>query len=188
MTIMCVELKIDEASDDAITYCATLEFILNWPQFVEVCSVSTLILWTHAILRLRVISHFGITLEIITQLSRRIAPVLLIMLLVILAFTQSYVILLRLQPDEYFRGYLLGNVLSRNNSDTGDIAFENDVEFATSSNNGFSNWFTTFYNVWLFIYGVWGIVDGDAGSSLMVMEMSVIFSLIAVLIFFNMVM
>ncbi|GAA5812182.1 hypothetical protein MFLAVUS_005632 [Mucor flavus] len=160
----------------------------NWPQFVEVCSVATLILWTHAILRLRVISHFGITLEIIIQLSRRIAPVLLIMLLVILAFTQSYIVLLRLQPDEYFRDTFSGTFLGRNDSGTGDVTFEGDVEFSTSSDNGFSNWFTAFYNVWLFIYGVWDpIVDGDAGSSLMVMCMSVVFSLIAVLIFFNMV-
>lgn len=111
------------------------------------------------------------------------------MLLVILAFTQSYIVLLRLQPDEYFRDTFSGTFLGRNDSGTGDVTFEGDVEFSTSSDNGFSNWFTAFYNVWLFIYGVWDpIVDGDAGSSLMVMCMSVVFSLIAVLIFFNMVM
>ncbi|KAG2233522.1 hypothetical protein INT48_003393 [Thamnidium elegans] len=159
----------------------------NWPYFIEVCSISTLILWTHAILRLRVISHFGVTLEIIIQLSRKIAPLLLIMLLVILAFTQTYIVLLRLRPDDYFRDTFSGVFLSEN-STTGDVAFGGSVEFATSSDNGFSNWFTAFYNVWLFIYGVWDpIVEGDAGSSIMVMCLSVIFSLVAVLIFFNMV-
>ncbi|KAI8087451.1 hypothetical protein BDF21DRAFT_491903 [Thamnidium elegans] len=161
----------------------------NWPHFVEVCSISTLVLWTHAILRLRVISHFGVTLEIIIQLSKKIAPLLLIMLLVILAFTQSYIVLLRLEPDEYFRDTFTGVFLSKNSSGTGDVTFEGNVEFTTSSDNGFSNWLTAFYNVWLFIYGVWDpIVEGDAGSSLMVMGLSVVFSLTAVLIFFNMVM
>ncbi|GAA5803910.1 hypothetical protein HPULCUR_009395 [Helicostylum pulchrum] len=161
-----------------------IQLCRNWPQFVEVCSVSTLILWTHAILRLRVISHFGITLETIIQLSKKVAPVLLIMLLVILAFTQSYIVLLRLHPDEYFRDTFSGTFLSANNPE----GLDGVVEYATSTSNGFVNWFVAFYNVWLFIYGVWDpIVQGDAGSSKMVMVMSIVFSLIAVLIFFNMV-
>ncbi|KAI8087261.1 hypothetical protein BDF21DRAFT_396945 [Thamnidium elegans] len=160
----------------------------NWPNFVQVCSISTLILWTQAILRLRVLSHFGVTLEIIIQLSKKIAPLLLIMLLVILAFTQSYIVLLRLEPDEYFRDTFSGVFVSKDGSATGDVTFEGNVEFATSSDNGFSNWLTAFYNVWLFIYGVWDpIVEGEVASSLMVMGLSVLFSLIAVLIFFNLV-
>ncbi|KAG2237109.1 hypothetical protein INT48_004611 [Thamnidium elegans] len=160
----------------------------NWPNFVQVCSISTLILWTQAILRLRVLSHFGVTLDIIIQLSKKIAPLLLIMLLVILAFTQSYIVLLRLEPDEYFRDTFSGVFVSKDGSATGDVTFEGNVEFATSSDNGFSNWLTAFYNVWLFIYGVWDpIVEEEAANSLMVMGLSALFSLIAVLIFFNLV-
>ncbi|KAG2230888.1 hypothetical protein INT48_003337 [Thamnidium elegans] len=141
-----------------------IQLCLNWPQFVEVCSVSTLVLWTHAILRLRVISHFGITLETIIQLSKKVAPMLLIMLLVVLAFTQSYIVLLRLHPDDYFRDTFSGTFLSENSPE----GLNGIVEYATSTNNGFVNCFVAFYNVWLFIYGVWDpIVQGDAGLAIL---------------------
>lgn len=121
------------------------------------------------------------------QLSKNIASVLFIMLLVIIAFTQSYIVLLRLEPDEYFQDGFEGSF----EGTAGEgIAAEGSVAFAsTSADNGFTDWFKAFYQVWLFIYGVWDpIIEGDAGDSKMIMAMSIVFSLITVLIFFNMVM
>lgn len=112
------------------------------------------------------------------------------MLLVILAFTQSYIVLLRLSPDEYFQDNFEGSFAGTVDAETGALLAEGSVDFAASSaDNGFVDWFKAFYQVWLFIYGVWDpIIEGDAGDSKMVMAMSIVFSLITVLIFFNMVM
>ncbi|KAI8091656.1 hypothetical protein BDF21DRAFT_490379 [Thamnidium elegans] len=166
-----------------------MQLVCNLPNFSEVCSVATLILWTHAILRLRVISYFGVTLETIIQLSKNIGSVLFIMLLVILAFTQSYMVLLRLSPDEYFQDNFEGSFAGDVTSETGSLTAEGTVGFAGSSaDNGFVDPFKAFYQVWLFIYGVWDpIIEGDAGDSKMIMALSIVFSLITVLIFFNMV-
>ncbi|KAI9245393.1 hypothetical protein EDC94DRAFT_413781 [Helicostylum pulchrum] len=166
-----------------------LQLTCNWSYFSEICSVATLILWTHAILRLRVISSFGITLETMIQLSKNIRSVLFIMLLVILAFTQSYMVLLRLSPDEYFQDDFEGSFAGDVTTETGILTAEGTVGFAASSaDNGFSDPFKAFYQVWLFIYGVWDpIIEGDAGDSKMIMALSIVFSLITVLIFFNMV-
>lgn len=124
------------------------------------------------------------------QLSKNIRSVLFIMLLVILAFTQSYMVLLRLSPDEYFQDNFEGSFAGDVTSETGSSTAEGTVGFASSSaDNGFTDPFKAFYQVWLFIYGVWDpIIEGDAGDSKMIMALSIVFSLITVLIFFNMVM
>lgn len=106
------------------------------------------------------------------------------MLLVILAFTQAYIVLLRLEPDEFFQENYGGNYGADPDNPSGEISVA-DV----SADNGFHNWFKAFSQVWFFIYGVWDpLNDGDAGDSKFLMCLSILFSLITVLIFFNLVM
>ncbi|KAI7892962.1 uncharacterized protein EV154DRAFT_503473 [Mucor mucedo] len=139
-----------------------IQMIHGGSYFNEICSVSNLILWTHGILRLRVISFFGITLEIIIQLCIRVRAVFTIMVLVILGFTMSYIIALRLQLDDFFQENYAGDyTVNGSENPSGTVNFVN-----VSADNGFSNWFKAFYQVWFFVYGVWDpINDGDAGDS-----------------------
>ncbi|KAG2206944.1 hypothetical protein INT47_008413 [Mucor saturninus] len=159
-----------------------IQMIHGGSYFNEICSVSNLILWTHGILRLRVISFFGITLEIIIQLCLRVRAVFTIMVLVILGFTMSYIIALRLQLDDFFQENYAGDyTVDGSENPSGTVNFV-DV----SADNGFSNWFKAFYQVWFFVYGVWDpINDGDAGDSFFIMCLSILFSLVTVVIFFN---
>ncbi|KAI7895161.1 uncharacterized protein EV154DRAFT_496092 [Mucor mucedo] len=160
-----------------------LQLVNRWDYFNEVCSISTLILWTHAILRLRAISYFGITLEIIIQLCRNVASVLMIMMLVIFAFSHAIFVLLRLEPDEYFREQFEGTYTSLNGTLSGETTIAN-----VSSDNVFNNIFKTISQVWFFVYGVWdSLQDGEAGDNKVLICISIVFSFITVLIFFNLV-
>lgn len=58
-----------------------------------------------------------------------------------------------------------------------------------SASNGFTDPYKAFYQVWLLIFGVWDpIVNGNGGDDRMVFFLCILFSLITVLIFTNMVM
>ncbi|KAI8641625.1 hypothetical protein BD408DRAFT_444199 [Parasitella parasitica] len=151
----------------------------------EVSSVSTLILWLHGILRLRVIPLFGITLEIIIQLVQSVYKVLIIMLLVIVGFTNSFVVLLSHRDDSFFQEQFEG---SANLTDSG-FAEENSVTYHdASSSNNFNNPFKSFSMLWFFIFGVWDAInDGDAGDDYMVMILAISYSFLTALIFFNLV-
>ncbi|GAA5812199.1 hypothetical protein MFLAVUS_005649 [Mucor flavus] len=155
----------------------------------EVCSVTTLILWLHGILRFRVNLYFGVTLEIIIQLFKNVFSVLFIMLLVVIAFTQAFVVLLRTEGDEYFRDNFPGNFTGNTTLATSIVSTEGLTDSANvSADNGFVNWFKAFSQVWFFLYGVWDpVMEGKAGDSKMLMSMCILFSFITVLIFFNMV-
>lgn len=132
----------------------------------------------------------GVTLEIIIELFKNVSSVLLIMLLVVIAFTQAFVVLLRMEEDEYFRDNFSGNFTSNTTLETGIVSTEGLTDSANvSADNGFVNWFKAFSQVWFFIYGVWDpVMEGKAGDSKMLMAMRILFSFITVLIFFNMVM
>lgn len=126
----------------------------------------------------------GITLETIIQLFKNVTAVLFIMLLVIFAFTNAYIVLLRQQFQEYFQENYSGTF---NVTDSGSSGETNLADVSTD--NGFQDWFKAFSQVWFFVYGVWDpLNDGDAGDSKMIMCISILFSLITVLIFFNLVM
>ncbi|KAI8080376.1 hypothetical protein BDF21DRAFT_398982 [Thamnidium elegans] len=159
-----------------------LQSLLGWDHFSEVSSFTALILWSHGILRLRVISHFGITLEIIIQLFKRVFSTLCIIFLAVVAFTMSFIVLLAPETDSFFQENYLGDFTS-NASLTGKVDFA-DV----SADNGFTNWFKAFSRVWLFIFGVWDpITQGKAGDSKMLMAMCILYSCIIILIFFNLI-
>ncbi|KAG2229373.1 hypothetical protein INT48_000910 [Thamnidium elegans] len=158
-----------------------LQSLLGLEHFGEVCSVTNLILWTHGVLRLRVISHFGFALEIIIQLFKRVFVTLCIMFLAIVAFTISFIILLSSKSDKFFQDNSSGNFTSTTSSTEGTVDILN-----VSSSNGFASLFKAFSNVWLFIYGVWDpVTQGDAGDSKMIMAMCIFFTFTIVLVFFN---
>lgn len=83
------------------------------------------------------------------------------MLFVIFVFTNAYFVLLRLEPDEYFQENYGGTYNATDSSASDETNFA-DV----SSDNGFSNVFKAFSQVWFFVYGVWdSLNDGDAGDN-----------------------
>jgi hypothetical protein len=125
-------------------------------------------------------------LETIIQLLAAVYKTLLIMLLVILAFTNAFIVLLSSKDDAYFQEQFSGSV----NLSEAESASGNEVAFADiSSSNNFGNPFKAFSMLWFFIYGVWDpITDGDAGDDPMIIILAILFSFFAILIFFNLVM
>lgn len=102
------------------------------------------------------------------------------MLLVICAFTNAFIVLLSHKSDEYFQEEYAGTA-----GLNGTEVNVNDV----SSENNFDDVVKSFSILWFFIYGVWDPVNGgEANDSYMILVMSVLFSFITVLIFFNLVM
>ncbi|KAI8080361.1 hypothetical protein BDF21DRAFT_493548 [Thamnidium elegans] len=157
--------------------------LLEWDHFAEVCSITTLILWSHSILRLRAIPSFGVTLDIIIQLFRNVFATIFIMFLVIIAFTMSFVVLLLSKENEYFQDNFEGSFTS------GTITAHGLINTANvSTDNGFRNWFKAFSKAWLFIYGVWDpVTEGDVGDNMMVMALCILFSFVTMFIFSNMI-
>jgi hypothetical protein len=91
-------------------------------------------------------------------------------------------VLLRQQEDDYFQEAFNGTTSTA--TEEGVTAIQ-DI----SSSNGFGDVYKSFSQVWFFIYGVWDpITNGDAGDDKMIMGLSIVFSLVTVLIFFNLVM
>jgi hypothetical protein len=89
-------------------------------------------------------------IEITIQLGIKIAPILGLMILIILAFTHSFAVLLRRQDDGFFQEQFEGNVAPNN---------ENSVESSVvmsdqSQQNFFEDPFLVFTTVWFFLYGI----------------------------------
>lgn len=121
-------------------------------------------------------------METMIQLMKSVYKTLIIMLLVIFAFTHAFIVLLLHKDDSYFQEQYSGSI---NITDT-----ENTVSYSdTSASNSFTNLFKAFSTLWLFIYGVWDpITDGDAGDDFMIIVFAMLFSFVTVLLFFNLVM
>jgi hypothetical protein len=97
---------------------------------------------------------------------------------VVFAFTHALIVLLRRKKDDFFQEQFSGtlNGTQINLSDS-------------SSENDFKNPFKAFSDVWFLIYGVWDpLNDGEAGDNPMVTILSILFSFVIGLIFFNMIM
>ncbi|KAI8887137.1 hypothetical protein K501DRAFT_307808 [Backusella circina FSU 941] len=153
---------------------------------LDVDSVAVLVLWTHAILRLRVFCQFGKLLEIIIQLSGKIMPIICIMILVVFAFTHAFIIRLRLFDDQKFQEQYQGGATNEDGSPL-DNATTYTI-YDVSSSNEFSNVFKAFSIVWFFIFGIFDpINDGDVGDDTMTVILAIVFSFVTVLIFSNMV-
>jgi hypothetical protein len=104
----------------------------------------------------------------VTQLSAKIVPVTFVMILVVIAFTHSFFVLLR----------------KRN-----DLFIEEGSGSDGSDDNIFNNLFLAFITIWFFIFGVFDpLFEGELGTYPMALILAVVFSLIIVLILFNVVM
>ncbi|KAL7308286.1 hypothetical protein PS15m_012153 [Mucor circinelloides] len=162
------------------------QMLTDKPGLDELSAMTTIILWLHGILRLRALPFFGVTLETIIQLIKSVYKTLLIMLLVLFAFTNAFIVLLARKDDAYFQEQYSGSI-DLNNSDS---SAENTVSYNDdSSSNNFKNPVKAFSTLWFFIYGVWDpINDGDAGDDYMIMVLAILFSFLTVLLFFNLVM
>ncbi|KAL9545880.1 hypothetical protein MBANPS3_006934 [Mucor bainieri] len=147
----------------------------------EVCAITTIILWMHGILRLRPFASIGVTLETMVQLMKSVYKTLIIMLVVIFAFTHAFMVLLLHKDDSYFQEQYSGAINASGSEQT--------VNYSdASASNSFQNPFKAFSTLWLFIYGVWDpITDGDAGDDVMIIVFAMLFSFVTVLLFFNLV-
>ncbi|KAI8976470.1 hypothetical protein BDB01DRAFT_347676 [Pilobolus umbonatus] len=99
------------------------------------------------------------------------------MLMVVIAFTHSFIYLLQDQEDGFFQDSFAvdpdGLGLAAN---------------ADSASNPFVNVFRAFSVLWFFLFGVWDpIVEGDVGDDTMTIILSILFSFITVVIFLNIV-
>ncbi|KAK4511973.1 uncharacterized protein ATC70_003972 [Mucor velutinosus] len=162
------------------------QMLTDRPGLDELSAITTIVLWLHGVLRLRAIAFFGVTVETIIQLMKSVYKTLLIMLLVIFAFTNAFIVLLARKEDAYFQEQYAGFMALDNlGSST-----ESTVNYSdNSSSNNFRNPFKAFSTLWFFIFGVWDpINDGDAGDDYMIMVLAILFSLLTVLLFFNLVM
>ncbi|KAI8976472.1 hypothetical protein BDB01DRAFT_853115 [Pilobolus umbonatus] len=161
----------------SLTITSFVQLLYNKELRLEVGSITILMLWMHAMLRLRIIKGFGVALEIIIQLFRKILPILLIMFLVILAFTHSMVYLLLGRTDDFFQ--------DKFEAESDGLTIE---AHSTSSSNQFGNPFRAFSILWFLLFGVWDpVVEGDVGDDTMTIILSILFSFITVIIFLNIV-
>ncbi|KAL0135109.1 hypothetical protein V8B55DRAFT_1553845 [Mucor lusitanicus] len=161
------------------------QMLTDRPGLNELSAITTIVLWLHGVLRLRAIAFFGVTVETIIQLMKSVYKTLLIMLLVMFAFTNAFIVLLARKDDAYFQEKYSGAMVLNNT----DSSTENTVNYNDdSSSNNFKNPFKAFSTLWFFVYGVWDpINDGDAGDDYMIMVLAILFSLLTVLLFFNLV-
>jgi hypothetical protein len=99
--------------------------------------------------------------------------------MVIFAFTNAFMVLLSRKDDSYFQEKFSGTI---NQSDSIDLS-------DTSSRNSFRDPFDSFSKLWFCVLGVWNpIKDEDAGDDYMIIVLSILFSFITILIFFNLIM
>lgn len=102
-------------------------------------------------------------------------------------------VLLRRRDDQFFQENYSGNTSINADSASVDGELPTTVGitnlFDVSASNGFTDPYKAFYQVWLLIFGVWDpIVNGNAGDDRMIFFLCIIFALLTVLIFTNMVM
>jgi hypothetical protein len=94
--------------------------------------------------------------------------------------------LLMHRDDEYFQEEYDGQVAY---ASSGADETANSTMMDVSSSNDFVDVYKSFADLWFFIYGVWDPVNnGNAGDNKVTIALSILFSLITVLIFFNFVM
>ena len=107
------------------------------------------------------------------------------MMLVVFAFTHAFIVLLRQEEDSYFEEEYNGTITTNMNG----IETNNTVTFFDGGSNDFTDLFKSFKDVWFFIYGIWDPINkGESANNVMAMILSVVFSFIVLLLFFNIVM
>ncbi|KAI8375508.1 hypothetical protein BD560DRAFT_488685 [Blakeslea trispora] len=150
----------------------------------EVGSVCTLIVWLHGLLKLRAFMNFGIALEVVIRLFQKVFQIILFMILVVFAFTHAFVVLLRHEDDKYFKEEYEGTMTTYING----VETDSTVSLLGDGSNDFTNIFKSFKDVWFFIYGIWDpISKGESADNVMAMILSIVFSFLVLLLFFNIV-
>ncbi|KAI8880984.1 hypothetical protein K501DRAFT_335006 [Backusella circina FSU 941] len=163
---------------------SSILLFIDGPHLYDISSFTTLVLWIHFLLRLRVNRRMGILIEIIIQMSVKITPIIGLMILLIIAFTHSFVVLLRRQDDGFFQEQYGGNVAPFNESTLGSVIALSDQ----SQQNLFKDVFLAFSTVWLFLYGIFDpILSGDVGNYPMALVLAILFSFITALVILNVV-
>lgn len=105
------------------------------------------------------------------------------MTLVVAAFTNAFMVLLRFESDSYFQENY------KSSSVDNDLFSGNNTLLDVSSSNVFNYLPKAFFNVWFFAFGVWDpINNGDAGDNMFLKVLSMGFSVVIVMLFFNMIM
>lgn len=125
----------------------------------------------------------GISIETIIQLIKAVKGILLIMVLVICAFTNGFITLLSHKEDAYFQEQFEGTVSypGFNESEAPNMALSD-----SSTSNDFGDVFNSFSIMWFLIFGVWDpITSGDAGDSKVIKVLAILFSFLVALIFSN---
>lgn len=108
---------------------------------------------------------------------------MLLLFLIICAFTNAFIVLLSHKEDEYFQEQYSGTLTSSDGT-TSNVTISD-----SSTSNAFTDLYKSFSVVWFFIYGAWDpVTSGDSGDNKVIIALSILFSLFTILIFFNLVM
>ncbi|KAI7894913.1 uncharacterized protein EV154DRAFT_497382 [Mucor mucedo] len=156
-----------------------VHMINGWSHFSELCSATTLILWIHAIFRIRVIPSFGYIIETVIETARIVRSVVIVMLVVVFMFTNTNMVLIHLKPDEYYQENY--NVIY-----SGVVGSDNSFGHSSGS-YGFSNVFRSFSQICYFIYGSWDPANDGAEveSIIFIKVVSILFSVMTLVMLFN---
>ncbi|KAI7863025.1 hypothetical protein BDF14DRAFT_1885498 [Spinellus fusiger] len=118
---------------------------------IELAAISVLILWLHAIVRLRILKEFGIMVEIVVQISKQVFPMFILLIITVFAFTHTFIVLLHNESNDIFSRKYEGLV---NSTYPVVITASDDLQ-----ENKFQNLSTALKAVWLFIHGDWGAIN-----------------------------
>ncbi|KAL0084571.1 hypothetical protein F4703DRAFT_1942776 [Phycomyces blakesleeanus] len=157
---------------------ATIVLLSGHTYPVEASAISVLILWLHAIVRLRVLKEFGIMVEIVVQISKRVLPMFALLVFIVFAFSHTFIVLLRNESSGEFAETFDGII-------GGTQSF-----YITSRDSGSENKFrhvgTALKAVWLFVNGDWeAISDKPVEDQTLVTVLAVILSFSTTFILLN---
>ncbi|KAI8875788.1 hypothetical protein K501DRAFT_338494 [Backusella circina FSU 941] len=165
----------------------TLALIISDGKYLyEVSSITILVLWVHFFLRLRVIPTIGTLSEIILRLAKKFFPIIFTLIMVVIAFTHSFIVLLRRRDDAFFQENYEGIITTNNESNSLNGA---SVSLSDQSQqNPFKDVFLAFTTVWFFTSGSFDpVFSGDVANSPMVTILAILFSFCTGLIVLNVV-
>jgi hypothetical protein len=124
--------------------------------------------------------------EIILRLAKKFFPIIFTLIMVVVAFTHSFIVLLRRKDDAFFQEKYQGSMSTANESDLLNGASMTLSD--QSQQNPFKDVFLAFTTVWFFTSGTFDpVFSGDANSP-MVTILAIMFSFCTGLIVLNVVM
>lgn len=119
----------------------------------------------------------------IIQLIVDVGGFLLILIMVVCAFTNGVMVLLSHKEDSYFQEQFQSTVNYPGFNENGS---PNMSLFDSSTSNNFGNVFYSFSNMWFLLFGVWDpVTSGEAGDDKVLRVIAILFTLLVAWIFFN---